>query len=242
MSYRMIFILLFTSFIICEESITQVTEIFPNGRPKEITIYKIDDNSSDYSLIPSTRYIYNPNGELHKYQEWWINGKKSKEVLIQRDQIIERNWSNKGFPEDTHKFNIDDYSIPPINSTTSGSKTTLSSLLSDIEKTKYDLNNLSSIVEELIYEMNLFKKNELHDTINSINDLAEITNNNISSLESRLLEIEENLINFKEKFNNEAESDNYANWKKNTNTKIDDMRHDIRIIKNEIKYIKKEID
>ena len=161
MSYRMIFILLFTSFIICEETITQVTEIFPGGRPKEITIYRIDEKSSDFSLIPSTRYIYNPNGELHKYQEWWINGKKSKEVLIQRDQIIERNSSNKGFSEDTYKFNIDDYSIPPINSTRSGSKTTLSSLLSDFEKTKYDLNNLSSIVEELIYEMNLFKNKEL---------------------------------------------------------------------------------
>ena len=35
---------------------------------------------------------------------------------------------------------------------------------------KQDFNNLSSIVEELIYELNSLKKKELYATINSLND------------------------------------------------------------------------
>ena len=148
MSNRMLFILLSVSLLICKDTITQVTENFSDGKPKEITIYRIDDNSYDLTLIPSARYIYNPNGELHKYQEWWINGKKSKEVLIQRDQIIERTWSEKGVPENTIKYDLEGYTIPSINSNRTGTKTTLSSILENIEKTKYDLINLTSVVEE----------------------------------------------------------------------------------------------
>ena len=41
MNYKMLFILLSVSSLICEDTITQVTENFSDGKPKEITIYRI---------------------------------------------------------------------------------------------------------------------------------------------------------------------------------------------------------
>ena len=81
MYYKILFSILF-SFSICNDTITQVTDIFPGGRPKEITIYRIDDDlNSNYTLVPSKRYLYNPNGQLHKFQEFWSNGQKAIEIL-----------------------------------------------------------------------------------------------------------------------------------------------------------------
>ena len=80
MYYKILFSILL-SLSICSDTITQVTDIFPGGRPREITIYQIDDDlNSNFTLVPFKRYLYNPNGQLHKYQEFWSNGQKAKEI------------------------------------------------------------------------------------------------------------------------------------------------------------------
>ena len=33
-------------------------------------------------MLPSKRYIYHPDGRLHKYQEFWDNGQKAKESWV----------------------------------------------------------------------------------------------------------------------------------------------------------------
>ena len=49
---------------------------------------------------------------LTKYQEWYRNGTKSKELLIQRAYVIERSWDKKGFPQKTNKHELESYSFP----------------------------------------------------------------------------------------------------------------------------------
>ena len=43
MFYRKYLLIFLLSFVICNNTITQVTDIFPSGHPKEVTVYKFDN-------------------------------------------------------------------------------------------------------------------------------------------------------------------------------------------------------
>ena len=50
MFYRKYLSIFLLSFIICNNTITQVTDIFSNGRPREITVYQIDNKQYEKKL------------------------------------------------------------------------------------------------------------------------------------------------------------------------------------------------
>ena len=229
--YKILFIILL-SLAICSDTITQVTDIFPGGIPKEITIYQIaDDLNANFTLLPSKRYQYHPDGQLHKYQEYWNNGQKSKEILIQREQIIERNWSIEGFPKDTNKFKKEDYEIPTINTNKTKSKMTLSELSTKIEKMKRDLTGLASNINKINNSLSTLKNEDIKDN-----------KDNLESFKDQIYQLEEELNNLKNEASAESISndDGYKNLEIDINKKIDNMKQDIKTIKSEIKSIKKK--
>ena len=176
MYYKILFSI-FLSLSICEDTITQITDVFPSGKTKEIILYQInDDLSSDFTLLPSKRYIYHPDGRLYKYQEYWGNGKKSKEVLVQREHIIERHWDIEGFSKGRKKFKKENYSIPSVGSHKDKSKVSLSSLSTKIDKMKRDLANLSLNLREITNNLGSLNQNS-----NALGDLDELVTKNISS-------------------------------------------------------------
>tara|TARA_Y100001970_G_scaffold292553_1_gene434292 strand:- start:2628 stop:3347 length:720 start_codon:yes stop_codon:yes gene_type:complete len=235
MNYK-ILVLIFLSLGICKNEITQITDIYPGGKPKEITIYEMKDNAnSNFTILPSKRYLYHPNGKLHKYQEFWGNGQKSLEVLIQRHQVIERHWDIEGFPKDTEKFKLENYNIPSIATKQEEGGANLSSLSAKIEKMKRDLTTLSLNVREITNNLNSFDQN--NNALNQLNDLVtqniNILNNEISQLQQQI-----NILNGEN--NKSNESNNYKNFKKDINKKIDDIEDEIKTIQSDLKSGKKK--
>ena len=87
------------------ETITEVTEIYPDGVPKEVTVYAmVKDLNQNNPLMSLQKYSYDKNGNITRYREWWENGNKSKELQINRGTIIERNWDVNGRSQKTKKY------------------------------------------------------------------------------------------------------------------------------------------
>ena len=146
--------IIYFSILLSSEPITQITDTYPGGHPKEITIYLINtDTDFNSTILPSKRYIYKPDGNLHKYQEFWDNGQKSMEALIQRANIIERHWDKDGFPKDTNKINKENYIIPSPNIDSNFQSNTKNNSQSDIDekinKIKIDLASLAIDLKKL---------------------------------------------------------------------------------------------
>ena len=232
MYYKILFSI-FLSLSICEDTITQITDVFPSGKTKEIILYQMnDDLSSDFTLLPFKKYIYHPNGRLYKYQEYWDNGKKAKEVLVQREHVIERHWDIKGFSKGRKKFKKENYTIPSVSSHKDKSKVNLSSLSNKIDKIKRDVAGLSLNVREITNNLGSLNQNS-----NALGDLDELVTKNFSLLNNQISQLELELRNLK---NQSKSSNDYEDFEKDVNKKIDNMKQDIETIKSEIKSIKKK--
>jgi len=233
MYYKILFSI-FLSLSISEDTITQITDVFPSGKTKEIILYQINDNhSSDFTLLPSKKYIYHPDGRLYKYQEFWDNGKKAKEVLVQREHVIERHWSAKGFSKGRNKFKKENYTIPSVSSNHKNkSKVSLSSLSNKVDKIKRDLAGLSLNVREITNNLGLLDQNS-----NTLNNLDERVTKNISSLNNQISQLEIELMNLKKQPNS---SGDHKDFQKDVNKEIDNIKDDIKAIRSEIKSAKKK--
>ena len=254
------------SFLFTSDYITQITDIYPNGTPKAITIYSINtDFSYDIPLSPEQRYFYNQNGLLTKYQEWHRNGTKSKELLIQRGHVIERSWDKKGFPQKTNKHELEYYSFPKKRSKndrreSKSIQNSIKKINSAMDNTNEDVNDLYQRIKNLNSAINSLEssvpsKDQVINIENSVNTFeSEINHLNaktntikmeiygeLSSLESRLSSLENslNVMTDEEDGINPAD---YKNWKKSTNRKIENMKQDLRTLNNEIRQIKRELN
>ena len=137
--------LLITSFVFCAEYITQITDIYPDGTPKAITIFSVNtDFSYDIPLSPVQRYFYDQNGILTKYQEWYKNRTKSRELLIQRGYVVERSWDKQGFPGKTNKHELQYFSFPKKKS----EKKTI-----DNKSIRSSIKAINSAINDMIIEL-----------------------------------------------------------------------------------------
>ena len=226
MHYKILFFI-FLSFSVCQDTITQITDIFPGGKPKEITIYQISDSAnSNFTILPSQRYLYQPDGQLHKYQQFWNNGQKSMEALIQRDKVIERHWDINGFPKDTKKFNKENYDIPSIkNQNIVKNNSSLPS--KQIEEIKRDLTTLSLSVRELTNSLNSLNQNS-----DESNDLEELITKNVNLLNNQISQLQQQIT-----FLNEAINDNSSRLdssQKVVNDQINRLSNEVTEIKNNL--------
>ena len=232
MYYKILFSIFF-SLCISEETITQITDIFPSGKPREITLYHIsDDINSNFTLLPLKRYIYNPDGQLHKYQEFWNNGQKSIEVLVQRDQIIERHWSIEGFPKDTEKFKKESYNIPSLANKSTKSDASLTSLSTKIEKMKRDLASLSLNVREITSSLNSLDKGD-----DAVNKLESLVTKNISLLNNEISQLQEQIQILSSQ---SGKLVNNNDFKEDINKRIDSIENEIKVLKSDTKSTKKK--
>ena len=232
MYYKILFSI-FLSLSICEDTITQITDVFPSGKTKEIILYQMnDDLSSDFTLLPFKKYIYHPNGRLYKYQEYWDNGKKAKEVLVQREHVIERHWDIKGFSKGRKKFKKENYTIPSVSRHKDKSKVSLSSLSNKIDKIKRDLAGLSLNVREITNNLGSLNQNS-----NTLSSLDQRFTEGISSLNNQISQLELELRNLKSEPNS---SNDYKDFEKDVNKEIDSIKDDIKAIRSEINSTKKK--
>ena len=257
-------ILFLLSYLLSNEIVTQVTEIYPDGTPKEITIYAVtNDLSSNNPLRSLQKYFYDKDGNLNKYREWSENGIKSKELQIYRGTVIERNWDINGAQQKIKKFSQDDYKIPTVKNNNQKDEI-IDQLFSEINQLKKDISNNYKLVSKIASTLDatqvklkkitdsLIDTNELNKIKNEMATLSslyedktiELTNlhSEISIIDQKISELDKMISELNLKSKEEESDSDYKSWKKNNNKKIEDLKQEIRTLKNEIKQIKKMID
>mgnify|MGYP001170914879 CR=1 FL=1 len=135
-------ILIFLSLLLSKETITEVTETYPDGLPKEVTVYAlVKDLSENNPFIPLQKYSYDKDGNLTKYREYWENGKQSKELQINRGRIVERNWDINGRPKKMNQYSQDEYEIPKVISSNHENEQTMDEILKLIDQISIEIEN-----------------------------------------------------------------------------------------------------
>ena len=260
--------LLITSFVFCAEYITQITDIYPDGTPKAITIFSVNtDFSYDIPLSPVQRYFYDQNGILTKYQEWYKNRTKSRELLIQRGYVVERSWDKQGFPGKTNKHELQYFSFPKkksekktidnksIRSSIKTINSTINNMSVELDGLYKTTKNINANIERLNSEAASFDKRvdeemslqeetlkaEINHSNAKINTIKVELYETLNLLEGKLSSLENDLkvITDDEDGINPAD---YKNWKKSTNRKIENIKQDLRVLNNEVRQIRREIE